>query len=186
MMSDFPGETTKQILSAPAISIRSSRYSPTARGRSIPSSKRLPTGSNSLENASGLIRLPEPAAGMMPHIFGLDSTVLRDRTRGSFQCLLQLLRAHAGGMIRQSPLIRGASDARQLFRGHFERLDRVLAGPRHQNFLTGNEEFLQAGPVVTQDGYAAERRFKQAARRTVPHFGHRAARHIERQWRRAV
>ena len=42
---DLPGEMTKQIFVAPARNIRSTRYSLTARGRSIPSSRRLPTGS---------------------------------------------------------------------------------------------------------------------------------------------
>src|SRR3954453_14327664 len=67
-MSDLPGEITKQILSAPPRIIRSTRYSETAHGRSTPSSVLLPTGSSSLENANGCIRLPRPAAGIMPHI----------------------------------------------------------------------------------------------------------------------
>jgi hypothetical protein len=70
-MSDFHGEITKQILSAPARSMRSSRCSLTARGRSVSPSKRLPTGSNSLQNANGWMRVPFPAAGTMPHISSL-------------------------------------------------------------------------------------------------------------------
>src|SRR4051794_14360143 len=70
-MSDLPGEITKQILSAPPRISRSTRYSDTAQGRSIPLSLRLPTGSSSLEKASGWMRLPRPAAGTMPHIFRL-------------------------------------------------------------------------------------------------------------------
>src|SRR6185312_10987276 len=69
MMSDFHGEITKQILSAPPRIMRSTRYSLTARGRSTPlASIQLPTGSNSLEKASGWMRVPLPAAGTMPHI----------------------------------------------------------------------------------------------------------------------
>src|ERR671937_404997 len=67
-MSVFPGDTTKQIFVAPAMIMRSTRYSLTARGRSTPSSIRLPTGRSSFEKASGWMRLPEPAAGMIPHI----------------------------------------------------------------------------------------------------------------------
>jgi hypothetical protein len=52
-MSDLAGEMTKQMRPAPARIIRSTRYSLTARGRSAPFSRRLPTGSSSLENASG-------------------------------------------------------------------------------------------------------------------------------------
>src|SRR5438045_320851 len=67
-MSNFQREITKQILSAPACSMRSIRYSLTARGRSAPPSKRLPTGSNSFEKASGWMRVPLPAAGIIPHM----------------------------------------------------------------------------------------------------------------------
>ncbi|PTQ13215.1 hypothetical protein CLG96_03585 [Sphingomonas oleivorans] len=68
MMSDLPGEMTKQILSAPPHTIRSTRYSLTALGRSMRSSDRPPTGSSSLEKASGWMRVPLPAAGITPHI----------------------------------------------------------------------------------------------------------------------
>src|SRR5215212_1480727 len=71
MMSDLPGEMTKQILSAPPWIMRSTRYSLTAQGRSVTPSRRLPTGRSSLEKASGWIRLPRPAAGTMPHMSGL-------------------------------------------------------------------------------------------------------------------
>jgi hypothetical protein len=41
----------------------------TARGRSVPpSSRREPTGSSSLLNAGGWMRVPLPAAGMIPHV----------------------------------------------------------------------------------------------------------------------
>ena len=68
MMSDLPGEITKQILSAPPRIMRSTRYSLTAQGRSTPPSRRLPTGRSSFEKASGWMRLPRPAAGTMPHM----------------------------------------------------------------------------------------------------------------------
>jgi hypothetical protein len=68
MMSDLPGAITKQMCVAPPAIIRSSRYSLTARGRSVAPSKREPTGSSSFENARGWMRLPMPAAGMIPHI----------------------------------------------------------------------------------------------------------------------
>lgn len=69
-MSPFPGEMTKQTLSAPARSIRSTRYSDTAFGRSTPSTSLLPTGRSSFEKASGWILVPAPAAGTMPHMQG--------------------------------------------------------------------------------------------------------------------
>src|SRR5436305_2285320 len=67
-MSDLPGAITKQILVAPPTIMRSTRYSLTARGRSVSPSRRLPTGRSSFEKASGWILLPAPAAGMIPHI----------------------------------------------------------------------------------------------------------------------
>ena len=67
-MSDFPGEMTKHSLFVPARNIRSTRYSLTARGLSASASGRLPTGNSSFENANGWMRLPIPAAGMMPHM----------------------------------------------------------------------------------------------------------------------
>src|SRR6266568_956539 len=65
-MSVFAAEITKQILFTPPAIIRSSKYSETARGRSLMPSSRVPTGSNSFENASGRIRVPCPAAGTIP------------------------------------------------------------------------------------------------------------------------
>ena len=71
MMSDLPGEITKQIFRAPPRIMRSTKYSLTAQGRSLTPSKRLPTGRSSLEKASGWMRLPRPAAGTIPHMSGL-------------------------------------------------------------------------------------------------------------------
>src|SRR3546814_7853546 len=50
-MSDLPGAMTKQTRSAPPRIMRSTRYSLTARGRSVAPSRRLPTGSSSLERS---------------------------------------------------------------------------------------------------------------------------------------
>src|SRR6266568_1803870 len=68
MMSVFAGEITKQTRVEPAASIRSSRYSQTARGRSVWPSYRVPTGSSSLEKASGCIRVQSE---VIDHITGL-------------------------------------------------------------------------------------------------------------------
>src|SRR5205823_2365561 len=67
-MSVFPAEITMQICSAPAAIMRSTRYSETALGLSASSTRREPTGSNSLEQPRGWIRCPAPAAGMIPII----------------------------------------------------------------------------------------------------------------------
>src|SRR3979411_2406469 len=98
-MSDLPGEMTKQILLAPPRIRRSTRYSETAQGRSTPSSVRLPTGNSSLENARGWIRLPRPAAGMMPHISSRHGKKNLGLTaRWTFEQLDQFGRAPAGAM----------------------------------------------------------------------------------------
>src|SRR6185437_8222130 len=92
-MSDFPGEITKQILSAPPRISRSIRYSETAQGRSMPWSLRLPTGSSSLEKARGWIRLPRPAAGTIPHMSGLLDDAIGSAASGALlQKHNQLLR----------------------------------------------------------------------------------------------
>src|SRR5215204_947152 len=101
-MSDLPGEMMKAILVAPAASIRSTRCSLTARGRSTPPSKRLPTGSSSFENASGWIRVPAPAAGMIPHTFGL------------LQDTFEFDRATRSRVFRQRTVAGGFGDAAKL------------------------------------------------------------------------
>src|SRR5918997_2731811 len=97
-MSDFPGEMTKQIREAPPSTSRSTRYSLTARGRSRSDSTQLPTGSSSLENASGCMRLPCPAAGTMPHMSGVQDG-------------LELTRAASGGVLGQRAVAGGGGDA---------------------------------------------------------------------------
>src|SRR3954471_13941498 len=104
-MSDLPGEITKQILSAPPRIRRSTKYSETAHGRSTPCSVLLPTGRSSLENASGCIRLPRPAAGMMPHISSLRrSQMAALGTRRAFEQLDQFVRAATGAVLFKSAL----------------------------------------------------------------------------------
>src|SRR6266542_968328 len=118
-MSDLPGEMTKQILSAPPRIIRSMRYSLTARGRSISPSRRLPTGSSSLENASGWILLPTPAAGMMPHMLTIECLRGAGRPRrprllrgtlGRIEYGLQLDGTVAGRVRCERALAGGAGD----------------------------------------------------------------------------
>src|SRR5258708_35508985 len=67
-MSVFSAEMSMQICSAPAAIILAHRYSETALGLSTPSTMREPTGSNSLEQPSGWMRCPAPAAGIIPII----------------------------------------------------------------------------------------------------------------------
>src|ERR671932_695513 len=156
-MSDLPGAMTKQILSAPPRIRRSTRYSLTAQGRSVPLSSRLPTGRSSLEKAKGWMRLPRPAAGTMPHMSdlqGRDAGPDVRRARGVER------RFERGGaairrVLRQGALARGPGDAAELGVVEVERRDGVLGAPRHQDLAAGREELVEAVPMVRQDGRAA-------------------------------
>src|SRR3982750_3267843 len=105
MMSDLPGEITKQIFRAPPRIMRSTRYSLTAQGRSAPPSRRLPTGSSSFEKAKGWIRLPRPAAGTIPHIVSAHHHLGRKRARRRQGCE-QVVGTTLGGMLGMNPLAR--------------------------------------------------------------------------------
>src|SRR4051794_3408739 len=134
-MSDFPGEIMKAIFVAPAASIRSMRCSLTARGRSTAPSKRLPTGSSSLENASGWMRVPAPAAGMMPHTlvsFRHRATTVR---RSATQNVFELRGAAIRRVLHQRPLARPVRDRAQL-------LVRPLDGSRRGNARLRDQDFL--------------------------------------------
>src|SRR5579883_3329370 len=126
-MSDLPCEMTIQIFSTPPRSIRSTRYSLTARGRSVEPSNRLPTGSSSFEKASGCIRLPAPAAGMMPHILHLQQTVFFFVPQGGIERRLQIFRAMFRGVFGQRALTRRAPNFRELFRRQVQGRHRVFA-----------------------------------------------------------
>src|SRR5438270_9557405 len=179
-MSDLPGEMTKQMRVAPAISIRSTRYSLTARGRSASPSKRLPTGRSSFENASGWMREPIPADGMMPHIQIRNQKAesrRRERTpRGSgpdvrfpfsipsLNRLQQLFGAALRAVVAERALPRRISDPRELGGRGLHRVDGLLGRPRHDDLFPRLEEFVEAVPRVAQDRSAARCRFEQASR----------------------
>src|SRR4051812_45441964 len=126
-MSLLPGEITKQSLVAPPRTMRSTRYSLTARGRSTAPSTRMPTGKSSLEKASGWIRLPMPAAGMIPH------------TSSSHQ-RQQLFRPLLGGVLAKRPLPRRVPDPGQVFRWRRDGGHRLGGSPGDEDFLPRAEE----------------------------------------------
>src|ERR687889_46550 len=119
MMSDLPGEITKQILSAPPRIMRSTRYSLTAHGRSVPASRRLPTGRSSFEKASGWMRLPRPAAGTMPHMvlypYCFGGRAGAGRPCGGKQAL-ELLGAPVRRMLGEDTLASGSRNRPQVVR----------------------------------------------------------------------
>src|SRR3954470_18178234 len=152
-MSDLPGEMTMQSLSAPPRTSRSTRYSLTARGRSRSPSYRLPTGNSSFENASGCMRLPWPAAGMMPHM--IDD-------------LLQFPRARRRGVKREHPLARPPRQRGALAAGHLPRRVDVFGAARHDDFAARREEAIEPFPPVADERRAARRRFEHTPGRAIP------------------
>src|SRR5919199_4152182 len=186
-MSDLPGAMTKQILSAPPRIMRSTRYSLTAQGRSVPLSSRLPTGRSSLEKAKGWMRLPRPAAGTMPHMSdlqGRDAGPDVGRTR-PFQSRFEGAGAAVRRVLGKRALARGPGDAAKLRIAEIERRDGVFGVPRHQDFMSRREELVEAVPMVGQDRRAAGSRLEQPARGAPAHLGHGPARDVERQARGA-
>src|SRR5947209_3649969 len=174
MMSDLPGEMTKQILSAPASTMRSSRYSLTAQGRSVPASSRLPTGSNSLEKASGWIRLPLPAAGTTPHISGILR--MRETRRrcgaGRADVALEFAETDRAGMLGKDAVACGAADAllRRLI--EIERCQCVLSVADDQHFRIRHEKMIEPVPPVGGNRRPAGSRLKQPPGRAPSVRGH--------------
>src|SRR5579875_4139860 len=93
-------------------------------------SVRLPTGRSSLEKASGWMRMPLPAAGMMPHMSG---GLLH---AGRLECGDHAARAMGGGMLVKCALTRAAGDAAQDIVGQAQGGQRVLGAAGQQDFLT--------------------------------------------------
>src|SRR5215218_7686549 len=147
MMSDLPGDITKQILSAPPWIMRSTRYSLTAQGRSTPSSSRLPTGRSSFEKARGWMRLPRPAAGTIPHM----ASCLQDGfvARTGFgarpgQERFEFLGPPVRGMLGERAGATGLGHPAQLSVGEVEGRDRVLRRLRNEDLPPRFEERLEA------------------------------------------
>jgi len=65
----------------------------------------------------------------------------------------------------------------------FQRIERLLGGICDQNFLTGTQKSIESWPRITQQRRAACGRFEQAAGGAIPHRGHLAPGHVERQSR---
>src|SRR3954469_6455253 len=181
MMSDLPGDMTKQILFAPPRIMRSTRYSLTAQGRSIPLSSRLPTGSNSFEKASGWMRLPMPAAGTMPHMSGLHHGGGPGGVRSATveEQALELFRAPCRGVFRQGALPARCGDPFQLRLRQIERRHRVLGVADDEDLPARLEERVQAIPAIRQDRRAAGGGLEQSSGGTPAHVRHGLARDIE-------
>src|SRR4051794_31075167 len=150
-MSDLPGEITKQILSAPPRIMRLTKYSLTAQGRSTPFSRREPTGSSSFEKASGWIRLPRPAAGMMPHILRLRGLPCPNRLARVVERRFEVENALCGGMFRQDTLLRRFGHPGQLGIREVDRGERLLRRLGDQDLAPRLEERIEPLPGVGQD-----------------------------------
>src|SRR5918993_2681460 len=150
MMSDLPGEITKQILSAPPRIIRSTRYSLTAQGRSTPPSRRLPTGRSSFEKARGWMRLPRPAAGTMPHMSHSHGFRPRLPVRGPYRLdrCFEIARAAGRGVLGKDALARVRGDAVQLGVAEVERRHRILARSTDEDVTAWLEEGVEPFPAI--------------------------------------
>src|SRR5918992_1554256 len=148
MMSDLPGEITKQILSAPPWIMRSTRYSLTAQGRSVPPSRRLPTGRSSLEKASGWMRLPRPAAGTMPHMSGLHGFPGREHSSGvhGFDCGLEIKGATGRRMLLKNALAGTMGNVFQLGIAEIERRHCIFARSPDQDIASRLEKGIEPFP----------------------------------------
>src|ERR671924_73915 len=156
-MSVLSGEMTKQIFSAPPITIRSRRYSLTARGRSHPFSDLLPTGSSSFENPSGWMRLPRPAAGTMPHMSHLPDgeSFLQWRPARLLNRVEQNRGAAVGRMFGERTLARGHGDAPQLGIAQFERRNNIIGRANHQDLLPFRVKGRESIPIIRHDRHSA-------------------------------
>src|SRR3954470_7361233 len=126
-MSDLPAEIVMQMRVAPARIIRSTRYSETAFGRSVPSAMRVPTGSSSLEKASGWMRLPMPAAGTIPQVL-MPTPPLAGSPPSPPPAPPPLRR-----MLGQRPLAGGAGDPADLLWGKGKDGEHLLRAPRRED-----------------------------------------------------
>src|SRR5947209_438713 len=185
-MSDLPGEITKQSLSAPPAIIRSTRYSLMARGRSTWPSNLPPTGSNAFENASGWIRPPAPAAGIIPHIillvleFVVSVSCRRHLSRrSSFHDAFELPGSLRRRMCCQRSFARSGSDAAQFAVGHFQHPRYVVRVRSDQNFSARLEKFIQSRPGISDDRCATSCGFKQSPGGAPAHLAHCLASDIQ-------
>src|SRR3954464_6570922 len=185
-MSDLPGEITKQILSAPPRIIRSTRYSETAHGRSTPSSVLLPTGSSSLENASGCIRLPRPAAGIIPHISRPRRSQKSALCLGRpFEQLNQFVGTATGTVLFERALTCAAPHPLQLLVIKLKRSHYIGRSAGQDDLLIRLEKCVQSFPNVADHRRAASGGFEQATGRTPAPLHHRTSGDVKGQARRA-
>ena len=125
------------------------------------------------------MRVPLPAAGMMPHI-GISLPALRQQR---FAALRPGARRCARPSVRSA---RRGADRRQLGVAAIERRQHVIGRPGDQDFAVGHEEFVETLPPVADDRSGAGGRLEQPPRRAPADRGHRVPRDVERQPRRRV
>src|SRR5215218_10451324 len=116
---------------------------------------------------------------------GAGERRLVDRCVRELERALEVDRAMIGGVLAERSLARRAPDARKLLVGTVERVERLLSRSRDEQLLARREEALDPFPVIAQDRRAARGRLEQSARRAEAHLRHRAARHVQRDRRRA-
>src|SRR5689334_19496058 len=141
-------------------------YSLTALGRSVCPSLRLPTGSSSLEKASGWMRLPMPAAGTMPHI--LTSRSLGDRLHhfttamlvSGRNCRFKIPRPAFGAMLFEGARSGAAADGCECLVTQRQGAENIFGAFRQQNFAARRKKMIQTIPAIADHRRTASRRFE--------------------------
>src|SRR5581483_4135907 len=202
-MSLFSAEITMQICSAPAAIMRSTRYSATALGRSPPRSPRDPTGSNSLEQPSGWMRCPAPAAGTMPitgpplnigssdhgslgplvHGNRFNGTMARRPDIHFLAVRHQLLGTTRSGVLIERALAGASGHGRQVLIVAAQHAHHVGGPFGNHDFLPRFEKSLKSRKRVAHNRRSAGRRFEEAPRGAPAAARHPAPRDVQRDAR---
>src|SRR5438105_13585395 len=103
------------------------------------------------------MRVPAPAAGMIPHMSPSPEIGRRALTGAPAQHLLELRRTAVGGVLDQRPLPRALRDAPELLVGSLDRVNRSVTGGGDEDLLVRFEELVEPWPRVGQNRRAARR-----------------------------
>src|SRR5213595_2492293 len=97
------------------------------------------------------MRLPRPAAGMIPHMSGLHRhSLLRSRPR-RFECRNKVDCSSFGGVFGERAFARRAADAREFAIAEIEGRNGLLPVARDNDFAAGREKMIKSFPIVAQD-----------------------------------
>src|SRR5436309_14659458 len=105
-------------------------------------------GRSSLEKASGWMRLPRPAAGMMPHMSGLHRLALAGAGARRFESENEITRSFLRRMIGKRAFAGVLTNTTQLAIAQIERSERIRFALCHQDFRSPSKKSIQPVPVI--------------------------------------